>query len=367
MSAELASQALVDTHWMGIALEEAKKAAADGEVPVGAIVVKDGAVVSRGRNQTVQCNDPTAHAEIVALRSAAQTLGNFRLSGCTLYVTLEPCAMCAGAALHARVDRVVFGASESKTGAAHSILNLFGFSQLNHQTAVQGAVMAEDCASVLSDFFKDRRQEIKSKSKPLREDALRTPIVRFEALPVEEIKSHYISDTPTLAGLQMHYWDEGPRDASQVVLGVHGNGSWGVDFLREVASWVAMGKRVIVPDLIGFGRSDKFKRLDAHTFQFHSDSLLELLDFLEVKSVELAVPSQETGNLSPRRTIGCAVSRQGPQCCIDRIRSKGARYAGYRTLRRRASCIQVNNLCKNTYISILLPAPFVTRRPSSAA
>ena len=123
-----------DEHWMREALAQAQAAALAGEVPVGAVVVKDGQVIATGRNAPVLGHDPTAHAEIVALRAAAQQLGNYRLDGCTLYVTLEPCAMCSGAMLHARVPRVVFGATDPKTGAAGSVLNLFGHAELNHHT-----------------------------------------------------------------------------------------------------------------------------------------------------------------------------------------------------------------------------------------
>ena len=128
-----------------------------GEVPVGALVVIDGEVVGRGFNQPVGRRDPTAHAEIVALRDAAARLGNYRLPGCTLYVTLEPCAMCAGAIMHARVARVVFGARDPKTGAAGSVVDLFAAARLNHHTSVSGDVLADECGSLLSAFFAARR------------------------------------------------------------------------------------------------------------------------------------------------------------------------------------------------------------------
>ncbi|MCK9388635.1 MAG: tRNA adenosine(34) deaminase TadA [Sulfuritalea sp.] len=142
---------------MGLALDLAREAGAIGEVPVGALIVMDGEVVGRGFNQPIGRHDPTAHAEIMALRDAATRLGNYRLPGCTLYVTLEPCAMCAGAIMHARVDRVVYGARDPKTGAAGSVIDLFGESRLNHHTAVVGGVLAEECGSLLSEFFAARR------------------------------------------------------------------------------------------------------------------------------------------------------------------------------------------------------------------
>jgi len=146
-----------DSGFMGLALDLAREAGAAGEVPVGALVVLDGEIVGRGFNQPIGRHDPTAHAEIMALRDAASRLGNYRLPGCTLYVTLEPCAMCAGAIMHARIERVVFGARDPKTGAAGSVIDLFAEASLNHHTAVVGGVLAEDCGSLLSSFFAARR------------------------------------------------------------------------------------------------------------------------------------------------------------------------------------------------------------------
>jgi tRNA(adenine34) deaminase len=146
-----------DNEFMLLALDLARQAGAVGEVPVGALVVLAGEVVGRGYNQPILRQDPTAHAEIMALRAAARQLGNYRLPGCTLYVTLEPCAMCAGAILHARIDRVVFGARDPKTGAAGSVIDLFAESRLNHHTSIAGGVLAEQCGSLLSGFFAARR------------------------------------------------------------------------------------------------------------------------------------------------------------------------------------------------------------------
>ena len=142
---------------MAAALELAHDAKARGEVPVGAIVVKDGAIVGRGGNATISDHDPTAHAEIVAMRGAARALGNYRLVGCDLYVTIEPCAMCAGAILHARIGRVVFGAGDPKTGACGSVVDLFAVPALNHRAAVTGGVLAAECGKLMSDFFGARR------------------------------------------------------------------------------------------------------------------------------------------------------------------------------------------------------------------
>lgn len=139
------------------ALTLARAAGDAGEVPVGAVVVKDGVVVGRGYNQPIAGHDPTAHAEIMALRDAAQSLGNYRLPGCELFVTLEPCAMCAGAMMHARLARVIFGAADTKTGACGSVVNLFADARLNHHTVVTGGVLADEAGQLLKDFFARRR------------------------------------------------------------------------------------------------------------------------------------------------------------------------------------------------------------------
>ncbi len=146
-----------DVDFMRQALEQAQHAWDLGEVPVGAVVVKDGVVIARGYNQPIGQHDPTAHAEIVALRAAAEALGNYRLPGCELYVTLEPCVMCSGAMMHARLARVVYGATDPKTGACGSVLNLFEQEQLNHHTAIAGGVMADECGAMLKSFFAARR------------------------------------------------------------------------------------------------------------------------------------------------------------------------------------------------------------------
>ncbi|RMC95326.1 tRNA adenosine(34) deaminase TadA [Aquitalea palustris] len=146
-------------HFMLQAMQQAELAAAQGEVPVGAVVVKDGQIIGRGFNQPVGRCDPSAHAEMQALRAAALHEGNYRLDGCDLYVTLEPCAMCSGAILHARLTRVIFGAREAKTGAAGSVTDLFALRQLNHHTAVWGGIMAEPCAAQLASFFRQRRSQ----------------------------------------------------------------------------------------------------------------------------------------------------------------------------------------------------------------
>jgi len=146
-----------DMAFMRIALAQAELARDQGEVPVGAVVVKDGEVVAVGYNQPIGRHDPTAHAEIVALRLAAEKLGNYRLPGCELYVTLEPCAMCSGAMMHARLARVVYAASDPKTGVCGSVLDLFAHEVLNHHTEVVGGVLANEASTMLKGFFAERR------------------------------------------------------------------------------------------------------------------------------------------------------------------------------------------------------------------
>ncbi len=150
-----------DERYMAEALALAREAWAAGEVPVGAVVVKDGEIVGRGYNAPISRHDPTAHAEIRALRDAAERLGNYRLPGCALYVTIEPCAMCAGAILHARIARVAYGAPDPKTGAAGSVTDLFAEPRLNHHAEVVGGVMAEACGNLISEFFAARRRQQK--------------------------------------------------------------------------------------------------------------------------------------------------------------------------------------------------------------
>jgi len=153
---------MTDEDYMHLALELASQAQAVGEVPVGAVVVKDGEIIGRGYNAPILRNDPTAHAEIMALRDAAQNIGNYRLVGCELFVTLEPCLMCAGAIMHARIARLVYGASDPKTGACGSVANAFAEQRLNHHTGVKAGVLADECGFMLSEFFAMRRAQQKA-------------------------------------------------------------------------------------------------------------------------------------------------------------------------------------------------------------
>ena len=307
------SDHVIDERFMALALGEAYAAASDGEVPVGAVVVKDGEVVATGRNAPVTQDDPTAHAEIVALRAAARALGNYRLDGCTLYVTLEPCAMCAGAMLHSRLDRVVFGAKDPKTGAAGSVVDLFSQRALNHRTAVEGGVMQHECSAVLAKFFKERRMDDKASSQPLRDDALRAPEDRFDDLPGYPWAPHFVSDLPALAGLRMHYLDEGPAGAPFTWLCLHGNPAWSYLYRKMIPAFLHAGDRVVAPDMIGFGKSDKLKKDSAHTFTWHRQVLLEFVERMDLNNIVLVV--QDWGGLlgltlpiaAPQRYLGLLV------------------------------------------------------------
>lgn len=290
-----------DSAFMVLALEQARAAALAGEVPVGAVVVCKGEVIAVGRNAPLTEHDPTAHAEIIALRAAAKALGNYRLEDCELFVTLEPCAMCSGAMLHARLKRVVFGAADPKTGAAGSVVNLFAQSQLNHQTEVVGGLMAEEGAQLLKSFFKERRVNLH----PLREDALRTAEHRFSDLPGYPWAPHYISDLPSLNGLRLHYLDEGPEDAAVIWLCLHGNPAWSYLYRKMIPDFLASGGRVVAPDLIGFGRSDKPKKDAAHNFTWHRQVLIELIERLGLQRVVLVV--QDWGGL-----LGLTLPMQAP-------------------------------------------------------
>ena len=265
-----------DAHWMRLALAQAQEAGRAGEVPVGAVVVKDGQVIATGRNAPIEGHDPTAHAEIAALREAARHLGNYRLDGCTLYVTLEPCAMCSGAMLHARLARVVFGAPDPKTGMAGSVLDLFAEPRLNHHTRTEGGVLAQECAALLQGFFSQRRRAQRAQAQPLREDALRTPEARFAG----PAGAYLFFD-----GLRLHYLDEGPRDAPLTWLCLHASPAWSEAWRGMLPVFTQAGHRVVAPDLIGFGRSDKPKKEALHTPAWHQQALAALLQQLALRNV----------------------------------------------------------------------------------
>ncbi len=313
-------------HFLQLALNEAQAAAQAGEVPVGAVVVKDGQVIATGRNAPIGTHDPTAHAEIVALRTAAAKLGNYRLDDCELYVTLEPCAMCAGAMLHARLKRVVYAAADPKTGAAGSVTNLFAHAQLNHQTQIQSAIdLGAACAQfhwassqLLQNFFAKKRtlqHEQRQQQHPLREDALRTPDSAFANLPGYDWPPSYVSDLPSLQGLRMHYLDIAAENEHSLTtyLCLHGNPAWSYLYRKMIPIFAASGARVLAPDMIGFGKSDKPKKDSFHSFTWHRQCLLDLVERLDLKNVVLVV--QDWGGIlgltlplsSPQRYKGLVV------------------------------------------------------------
>lgn len=303
-----------DTTFMMLALTQARVAMASGEVPVGAVVVKAGQVIAVGRNAPIGDHDPTAHAEIVALRAAAQVLGNYRLDDCELFVTLEPCAMCAGAMMHARLKRVVFGASDPKTGAAGSVLDLFAIHQLNHQTQIRGGLIASECRGLLQDFFQQKRVQNRTNATPVRDDALRTPDSYFNLLAGYPWQAHYVNDLPTLAGLRLHFLDQGPVDAPLVYLCLHGPTTWSYIFKDMIEALSASGNRIVAPDLIGFGKSDKPKKESFHQFDWHCTVLQELLEQLDLNNVVLVIQD----DIKP---LGLALQR----AASSRFKELGAR------------------------------------------
>lgn len=275
-----------DIGFMQLALRQAQAAADAGEVPVGAVVVRAGQVIASAHNAPLASHDPTAHAEVNAIRAAAKALGNYRLDDCTLYVTLEPCAMCSGAALHARFKRVVFGAAEPKTGAAGSVLNLFAHDQINHQTKLIGGVLADESAKLLQDFFEQRRAHQQLNKVPLREDALRTPEAAFAGLDVPLALSHFTADLPALEGLRLHWFDNrtlSPQPQTAPHVYVHGLDGWSLEYVSQLQS----AEPVIALDLPGFGLSDKPKKIATHRLAWHAQVLREF--FASVQPAPLAL------------------------------------------------------------------------------
>jgi len=284
-----------DEHWMRLALAQACAAGAAGEVPVGAVVVQRGALVGQGHNATIVGNDPSAHAEIVALRQAAERLGNYRLPDCELFVTLEPCVMCAGTMLHARLKRVVFGATDPKTGAAGSVLDLFSNTLLNHQTQLQGGVLQQPCADALQQFFSAQRHRLATHrvqtASTLRQDALRTPARCFEHLRALPGSSCLLHDLPALNGLRLHYQDTLVGGDANGVVGLHGARDWCVAWRHELTQALVQGRRLVCPDLIGFGQSDKPKKMSAHSLAWHASYLAQWIEQLGLTRVTLLVPA----------------------------------------------------------------------------
>ncbi len=275
-----------DIGFMQMALRQAQAAADAGEVPVGAVVVRAGQVIAAGHNAPLSSHDPTAHAEVNAMRAAAQALGNYRLDDCTLYVTLEPCAMCSGAALHARFKRVVFGATEPKTGAAGSVLNVFAHPQINHHTQVTGGVLADDCAQVMQRFFEQRRDQQQRSKVPLRDDALRTPDAALAGLDLPLALSHFTADLPALDGLRLHWFDNRQAHHVSPHVYLHGLEGWSAQYAEQLLSH----EPVMALDLPGFGLSDKPKKVTTHRIAWHAQVLREFLARVQPAPVALHAP-----------------------------------------------------------------------------
>lgn len=292
-----------DAGHMALALEQACLAAKSGEVPVGAVVVFEGKVVATGHNRTVMDHDPTAHAEMVALRRAGQALGNHRLAGCEMFVTLEPCAMCAQAVAHARLKRLVYGAAEPRTGAAGSVIDLLSDRRLNPHTRVEAGLQAQASALLMQGFFEQRRQEARAKTTPLREDALRTPHkvfadwgAQWAAWSPSQRHSGYTTNLPELQGLRLHHMDRAAADGAEGAapwLCLHSPDAW----WPQWQTWLEHppgGRRVLVPDLVGYGQSDKPKKPHWHGLVTHGRVLLAWLAHLGLSHVELVVAPGQT-------------------------------------------------------------------------
>jgi tRNA(adenine34) deaminase len=284
------------------ALELAQLASCHNEVPVGAVIVKNGEVIAKGFNLCIQNSDPTAHAEIVAIRQATALLQNYRLEDCELYVTLEPCCMCAGAILNSRIKRVVYGASDLKAGAAGSVIDLFENPTFNHQTAITKGVLNEESVTLLQNFFQEKRlvQSKVAQSTKLREDFLRLPTTLYtEFIDKNQLAnfSHFDHQLSSLNGARLHYLDSGITNSQP---DLHGQKSILIlpglmqasDCLLEIFHYYKnLGIRVLLIDLIGMGFSDKPKKLKHESFKamenFHLQYLDELLRHLKITSFDI--------------------------------------------------------------------------------
>ena len=285
------AQDLVDQGFMQLALVQAQAAAQAGEVPVGAVVVHQGQVIAHGHNSPLASVDPCAHAEVNALRAAARVLGNYRLEDCTLYVTLEPCVMCSGAALAARLQRVVYGAAEPKTGAAGSVLNVFAHAQLNHHTEITAGVLAAQSTDLLQTFFAQRRSVAHAQREPLRQDALRlnaSDMSQLERLGWPARWSRYTQQLPSLQGLRLHWLCNGTDVSAQSELQifVHGPEDWSAAYLDALGGDLPS----VAVDLPGFGLSDKPKKDSAHSVAWHAQVLAEFIAMHDVQAVHLFAP-----------------------------------------------------------------------------
>ncbi len=288
--APLEAFALEETACMRVALAQAQRAGERGEVPVGAAIYQRGVLIAQAHNAPISLCDPSAHAEVLVLKEAAKVLGNYRLEDCTLYVSLEPCAMCAGAIFNARVREVVYAARDAKSGAAGSVVDLFADSRLNHHTRIRGGVLEQQSATLLQDFFKAQRRlqrqaAVQAKSF-LREDAVRRSL---ESLPCFESStlssSFYV--LKAVPGMRLHYLHGEPSclPTGQTYVCLHGANTCAGVFEPVFASLLSSGARVLAPDALGFGASDRFKKSRSHDFTLLMQSLLEWIEFMDLKDI----------------------------------------------------------------------------------
>lgn len=291
-----------DKFYMQQALDLAYVASCHNEVPVGAVIVKNGEVIAKGFNLCIQNSDPTAHAEIVAIKQAASVLKNYRLEDCELYVTLEPCCMCAGAILNSRMKRVVYAASDFKAGAAGTVIDVFQNPSLNHQTTITKGVLNEESVAVLQNFFQKKRHEQTQTSLPnkLREDFLRLPVTIYKKF-IEENQlakfSHFNYQLNSLNGARLHYLDSGlanlksDQHNQKTIVILPGLMQSTHSFLDVFYYFKNIGTRVVVIDLIGMGYSDKPKKLKHDSFEaminYHFQYLNELLKVIKITSFDI--------------------------------------------------------------------------------
>ena len=297
-----------DEACMQVALQQAHGAAQKGEVPVGAAIYQNGVLIAKAHNSPIAHCDPTAHAEVLVLQEAAKVLGNYRLQDCTLYVSLEPCAMCAGAIFNARVREVVFAAKDAKSGVAGSVLNLFEDARINHHTRVRGGVLAQESVQLLQSFFQSQRQWIRQEASAakrfLREDALRKPITEISGFEAPHAQSayHVLQGPDPLKGMRLHYRQMpalGELVGKKTYLCLHGANT-SSNFFEPLL--IALGRsltsdlpfstplaapRVLVPDFLGHGASDRFKKPQAHRFAGGMQALLEWMEEVDVQELEV--------------------------------------------------------------------------------
>ncbi len=291
-SLNLLDQEAIDEVRMRVALQQAQLAAGQGEVPVGAALYKGGALIAQAHNAPISLCDPSAHAEVLVLKAAAQVLGNYRLEDCTLYVTLEPCAMCAGAIFNARVREVIYAASDAKSGVAGSVTNLFANPQLNPHAQIRGGVLKAQSVSLLQDFFKAQRhlqrQDTHALKAFLREDAIRKPIENMPGFHALSCNSSYLV-LNALPGMRLHYLHA--RSKSDVALKsyvcLHGVNTCSNVFDPIAPSLCEGGANVFAPDMIGYGGSDRFKKSQAYDFALAMRSLIEWMDAKDLQEIGL--------------------------------------------------------------------------------